>query len=812
MNQLPDYEKLGVFYLGRQYDVRQKKTTDELVLFPSKNFVTHGLVVGMTGSGKTGLCLDIIEEAAMDEIPVIAIDPKGDLGNLLLTFPNLKPEEFRSWVNEDEAKKAGESVEEFAAKQAEFWKTGLAQWNQDADRIKRLRDKADFVIFTPGSSAGWPVSVVRSFEHPPPEVMEDGELFRERVYSTCASLLQLVGIEADPVQSRETVLLMNLIQNAWSKGRDLDLSGLIQEIQQPTIGKIGVLDVDSFYPAKERFDLAMRLNNLLASPSFAGWMQGEPLDVQRMLYTPESKPRVAIFSIAHLGDAERMFFVTLLLNQVLAWVRGQKGTSSLRALLYMDEIFGFFPPIANPPSKLPLLTLLKQARAFGLGVVLATQNPVDLDYKGLANIGTWFIGRLQTERDKARILEGLEGAAADQGGKFNRTQMEKIISGLASRIFLLHSVHDNAQALFESRWAMSYLSGPLSRTQIKLLMADRKPVPMPETAKTANNLSAVPAGPTLSNRPVLPPEVPQVFVPVREQTPAGAKLVYQPRLLGAASTRYTLTKAKLDHPQDVVVTVEVREGAVPVDWAEAEDVDIAVDDLESNSANGEFHECPPAVSQAKNFAKWSKEFVNWVYSQRRLELMYSDYFGLYSEPGESEADFKIRLQQAGREERDQSIEKLRRKYEPKLKTLQERLRKAEARVEREAEQAQQSKIGTVASVGQTILGAIFGKRLFSAGNIGKASSTVRSAGRVAQQSADVTRAEADVTAIKQEMESIESEFKSESDKAVAELEDVTTKFETIEAKTTKSNINVKLLALAWLPYHANQTGMLHKAY
>src|SRR3990172_8052895 len=171
-------------------------------------------------------------------------------------------------------------------------------------------------------------------------------------------------------------------------------------------GKIGVVDLESFYPAAERTKLSMRLNNLLASPTFASWLEGEPLDVAEMLYTPAGKPRLAIVSIAHLDDAQRMFLVTILLNEGLAWIRTQPGTSSLRAILYMDEVFGFFPPSANPPSKTPMLTLLKQARAYGLGVVLATQNPVDLDYKGLGNAGTWFLGRLQTERDKLRVLYG----------------------------------------------------------------------------------------------------------------------------------------------------------------------------------------------------------------------------------------------------------------------------------------------------------------------------------------------------------------------------------------------------------------------
>ncbi|MBP6201330.1 MAG: ATP-binding protein, partial [Nitrospira sp.] len=415
-----EFETLGVFYLGRPYDLAAKQAKPGWLLYDSKDLVTHAVCVGMTGSGKTGLCVGLLEEAAIDGIPAIVIDPKGDLANLLLTFPQLRGEDFAPWINEDDARKKGLSAADFAAQQATLWQKGLGDWGQSGERIKKLRDAADFAVYTPGSNAGLPVSILKSFAAPSAELLDDAELLRERIGTTVTSLLGLIGVEADPIKSREHILLSSILDSAWRAGRDLDLPALIHQIQTPPMTKVGVLDVESFFPSKERFTLAMQLNNLLAAPGFAAWMEGEALDVGRMLYGPSGKPRIAIFSIAHLNDAERMFFVSLLLNQTLGWVRGQSGTTSLRAILYMDEIFGYFPPVANPPSKAPLLTLLKQARAFGLGVVLATQNPVDLDYKGLANTGTWFIGRLQTERDKARVMEGLEGAAASSGKKFDR--------------------------------------------------------------------------------------------------------------------------------------------------------------------------------------------------------------------------------------------------------------------------------------------------------------------------------------------------------------------------------------------------------
>ncbi|MDH3364116.1 MAG: DUF87 domain-containing protein, partial [Gammaproteobacteria bacterium] len=406
-----DFEKLGAFYLGKRYDGDADKLTEELVLYDSKDLTTHAVIIGMTGSGKTGLGIGILEEAALDHIPVIAIDPKGDMGNLLLTFPELRAEDFRPWINPRTATDKGQTPDEFAAAQAALWKKGLAEWGQTGERIAQLRKNVDLAIYTPGSNSGVPVSVLQSFSAPGQALIDDIDLYRERVQSTATGILTLLDIDADPVASREHILISQLLDRAWREGRDLDVPGLIAEIQNPPITKVGVMNLDSFFPAKDRFELAMRLNNLLAAPGFEAWMQGTPLDARNLLYTEDGKPRISIMSIAHLDDAQRMFFVSMLLNELIAWMRAQQGTSSLRAILYMDEIFGYMPPVANPPSKNLFLTLLKQARAYGLGLVLATQNPVDLDYKGLSNTGTWFIGRLQTERDKARVMEGLEGAS-----------------------------------------------------------------------------------------------------------------------------------------------------------------------------------------------------------------------------------------------------------------------------------------------------------------------------------------------------------------------------------------------------------------
>ncbi len=798
-----DFEKLGVFYLGRPYDLAAKQARPGWLLYDSKDLVTHAVCVGMTGSGKTGLCLALLEEAAIDGIPAIAIDPKGDLGNLLLTFPQLRGEDFAPWINEDDARKKGLSAAEYAAQQADLWKNGLAKWGQDARRIERLRDAADVAIYTPGSNAGIPVSILKSFATPSEDILDDAELLRERISTTVTSLLGLIGIQADPIKSREHILLSTIFEHAWKRRQDLDLAALIQQIQTPPIKKVGVLDIDSFYPSKDRFSLAMQLNNLLAAPGFAAWLEGEALDVGQLLFTPTGKPRVAIFSIAHLNDAERMFFVTLLLSQTLGWMRGQSGTTSLRAILYMDEIFGYFPPVANPPSKQPLLTLLKQARAFGVGVVLATQNPVDLDYKGLANTGTWFIGRLQTERDKARVLEGLEGASAGSGKRFDKNRMEQLLAGLGTRIFLMNNVHEDEPVVFETRWCLSYLRGPLTRMQIKALME-----PVKGQRSIVNGQSGPPKSPltndqlplTSASRPILPPDVPQYFFPLRGVQPAGSTVVYQPMIAGAAHIRYADSKKGIEATEDTLVLAPVTEGPVSVNWDQAVEADLELADLEKAPTEGAgFLPLPGPAGKAKSYEAWSKDFAGWLFRTRTLDLFKSPSLGETSKPGESERDFRVRLQQLHHEERDRQSEKLRQKYAPKIAALQDRIRRAEQAVARESEQAKQSQIQAAISVGATLLGAFLGRKTISASTIGKATTAVRGAGRAIQAQKDVGFAQENVAALQQQLTDLEAQFKAESEKAAA-ADPLAEKLESISLKPTKANIAVRLVALAWVPH------------
>ncbi len=787
---MQDFEKLGAFYLGREYDIAARSRKESLVLYDSRDLVTHAVCVGMTGSGKTGLCVGLIEEAAIDGIPAIVIDPKGDLGNLLLTFPELIRGDFLPWINPDEARLKGLSDEQYAEGQAELWRKGLADWGQDGARIRRMREAADFAIYTPRSNAGLPVSIVSSFAAPPSNIAGDREALRDRVSATATSLLGLLGIEADPLRSREHILLSTILDSAWREGRDLDLAAIISDIQRPPVSKLGALDLESFYPAKERFELAMALNNLLASPGFEAWMEGEPLDIGRVLYTAQGKPRIAIFSISHLDDSERMFFVSLLLNQVVSWMRAQAGTTSLRAILYMDEIYGYFPPVSNPPSKGPLMLLLKQARAFGVGVVLATQNPVDLDYKGLSNAGTWFIGRLQTERDKARVLDGLEGAAAGAGKGFDRSEMDRLLSALGNRVFLLNNVHEDAPAVFQTRWTLSYLRGPLTRAQIKSLMQGARRI-------SASPGAAIPgAG---EGRPVLPPEVPQYFLPLRAAT--GATVLYRPMLLGAAEARFADLKLGVDVARQVVRLAEIGEGAVPVNWSNSVAVEVGAGELTAEPpVEGSYAAIPPAAASVKNYAAWSKDFGNWVAQNERLGVFRSATAKLVSQPGESERDFRIRLQQTAREQRDDAAEALRRKYAPKFTMLEDRIRRARAAQEREQQQAQEQKLGAAVSFGTTLLGAFLGRKAISSTTLGRAGSAARAASRARKESQDVARAAENVAALEQQLADLQSEFDAETAGLQARFDPSLGELESVEVRPKKTNVSVRVVALAWTPY------------
>jgi hypothetical protein len=785
--QVFDYEKLGQFYLGNEYDHDTKAVTAEPVMYDSKDLVTHGVVLGMTGSGKTGLCLALLEEAAMDNIPAIIIDPKGDIANLLLAFPELDGKSFEPWVNADDAAKKGISVEEHAIKTAAMWKKGLEDWGQDAGRIARFREKTDINIFTPGSTAGIPVSILSSLGVPPAEVMEDGELLGETVGSTVESLLSLIGVNSD---GPEAALLSSIFLNEWKLGRGLDLEKLIGQIQRPGFGKIGVIDLESFYPEKSRQALAMKFNSLLASPSFSAWLEGAPLDIGKMLYRDDNKPRISIFSIAHLGDAERMFFVSLLLNQMVGWMRTQRGTTSLRALLYMDEIYGFLPPSANPPSKRPMMTMLKQARAFGLGCLLATQNPVDLDYKALSNIGTWFLGRLQTERDKLRVLDGLEGAAGSQNAKFNRKEMETLLSGLGNRVFLMNNVHEDEPVLFHVRWVMSYLTGPLTRGQIKGLMDPKRAAFFPVKTQAAEDFnpmarSSVPAGNT--TRPVVGTGVTELFAASESGT-------YRPFLYREATVHFSLTKANVEGSRKVAMVNPIL--ASGIDWESTNTV--LPETLKDNPEDGfAFAELPGYAMNAKNYTAVVKDFADDLYREERAEIWMCPSLKVWGKLGEAEADFRARLTHAAHEGRDEALTKVREAAEKKTKVLEARLRTAEMQLSKEKAESGSAKMQAGITVLGGILKSVFGRKS-GFGGLTSGTSSITKATTAYKQHQDVANAEAKIEGIQEEVESIRKALEKEVEEIGRTFDPLTLALEKETLKPTRTDVKVERVGLLWM--------------
>lgn len=816
---MQNFEKLGSFYLGKEYDLGKKKLLERLVMYDARDLTTHAVCVGMTGSGKTGLCIDLLEEAAIDSVPAIIIDPKGDITNMLLTFPDLLPGDFEPWVNIDDARRKDMSTAQYAEYIADIWSKGLKDWGQGSERIRMLKDSADFRIYTPGSDTGYPISILASLRAPRLDWSENEELLRDKIQGTVGALLGLVGIEADPIRSREHILLSNIFEHFWRRGEDLDLARLINAIQSPPVRQVGVFDVETFFPEKGRFELAMALNNIIAAPSFNQWLEGESLDISRFLYSAEGKPQHSIFYIAHLSDQQRMFFVTLLLEQVLSWVRQQSGTTSLRALLYFDEVFGFFPPVANPPSKRPLLTLLKQARAFGLGVVLTTQNPVDLDYKGLTNAGTWFIGKLQTDRDKMRVLDGLESATSEAGSKMDRRQLNKSISSLGSRVFLLHNVHADETVVFQTRWAMSYLRGPLTRKQVKKLTPD---VTAEETRTAASGKLTPKPEPTgaghgsyTKTNPVLSPQISQVFLPVKANLPEAllvlkrqmhqkpkaieSTLVYEPSLLAMGSIHFVNSKRRIDTTEKISSLLDPSLIGGIVKWEEAESITIEPTTLPAHpEIDASFGSVPADLSNTARFKLYRDDFFDYLYKQNSLHIPHHPGADFYGQPGESEQEFRIRVQQAIREKRDAEVDKLRRKYSSKLQKLETKLYREQQELIEDQSTYEGRKREEMLSAGESIISVlgIFGRRSSTTA----LSKAARKRRMTAKAKLDVEESQREITRLQGEIDNIRESMEEEIGNINSMWDAKSEKIETYTVKPKKSDCTVEMVCLAWKPY------------
>jgi ribosomal protein L13E len=782
---MEDYEKKGAFYLGKLIGSQTGKIKEnEPFLYDAKNFTTHAVCLGMTGSGKTGLGISILEEAGLEGIPAIIIDPKGDVANLVLTFPQLSAEEFLPWIDEIEAKQKGEDPQAYAIEIANIWKEGLARWGEGTNQIQKLKNSVEMVIYTPANQAGVPLSILSSFEAPSKDLIEDAGAFRDRVMSITSSLLGLLGIHTDPIKSREHILISTLIDQAWRAGDNLSIARLIQLIQKPPFTTIGALDVDTFFSPKERMALSISLNNLLASPGFQAWMEGEPLNINQLLYTKEGKPKFSILSIAHLSDAERIFFVTLLLNEILSWMRQQSGTSSLRALLYMDEIFGYFPPTAMPSTKIPMLTLLKQARAYGLGIVLVTQNPVDLDYKGLANCGTWFIGKLQTERDKARVCEGLKIAS---NGEIGENELNSLLAKVGNRTFIVRSIYEKEPLLFTTRWALSYLRGPLTLTLIKNFT---KSLSLPTSFKHSGGKKAL----AFMHKPLIPPEVDEIFL---NHTLSLENIHYKPQILGISKVHFLDTKYKIDVWKELCILAPSSGEGKEVLWAKGKDISANKQEFEKTALPGsQFTEIPAGLLKIKNYLDFKKEFSSFLYQNQTIELFQFQELDLISKEAESREDFTKRVEESQNKKLEQMIHLLRGKYEEKISAVQMKLQAAQEKANRQQQKVGWQKFEAYLSFGATILGTLFGRGV-TKGTINQAGTSLKRAGKIGMDHQSATQAEETYEAYQKQLQELQLEMQKEIAALISKKNMSPLQIDTIAIKPRKSDISIEKIALVW---------------
>ena len=780
MSSTIDYEKLKLFYIGKEKIDEQ--TTVPLV-YKNKDLRTHAAIIGMTGSGKTGLGISLLEEAAIDNIPSIIIDPKGDMGNLLLTFPKLQANDFKPWIEEQDAINNGLTIDEQAQKTASLWEKGITGDFQSKERIAKLKNAADFTIYTPGSTAGVPVSILSSFKAPSEEVLEDHDILTSLITSTVSSLLSLVDIKNDS-SSKENILLSSIFMNAYSQSKDLSLEELISLIVTPPFSKVGIFDLETFFAQDDRLKLALKLNTIIANPSFKNWIEGEPLDISNLLYDENGKAKVSIFSIAHLNDSQRMFFVSLLLNQMVSWMRRQEGTSSLKALLYMDEIFGYFPPSKNPPSKQPMLTLLKQARSFGVGVILSTQNPVDIDYKGLSNIGTWFIGRLQTKQDKEKVIDGLSG---DSDGKIDKKELEKTISNLEKRTFIMKNINEDNIKIFKTRWVLSYLKGPISKDDIKKLMSEKieklkNKINSISSSKKENIVEKQNKSNSTSKdyiKPILPKTIEQKYL-FNSQSD---EYSLQPYLLCSCSINFVNTSKNIDQNQELCYKIYLDERLNEISFEELENAkDLK---LETKSrTNCIYYEVPSFLQNDREIKKLQKDFSNHIYRNNKLVLFKNTKLKLTSKQDESINDFKIRVQDRLNEKIDEEVEKLQTKFEKTENSLEKKLDKLLVKLEKEKDQATAKTTNTLISIGTSILGAFFGKSVLTKTNIGKVA-------RGAKGASDILKERSDIKFVEEDIQNLSNEIEELQEKLEIQIEQINEEYSIGNYEIEKFNLNLR---------------------
>lgn len=799
------------YFLGNAYNLEKSEMGDQPVRYDPDDLTTHAVITGMTGSGKTGLGVIMLEEGALQGIPAIIVDPKGDLTNLLLHFPDLLPEDFKPWVDQGAARREGISVEEAAEKAASLWKKGLASYGMGKPQLEALRDAVDYAVYTPGSDAGFSVSILASFAAP--EIPWEGnkEILREKISSTVTAVLGLVGLkDIDPVRSKEHILLSNIFEDAWQNGRDLDMASLINQVATPPFDKLGVFPLEQFYPEKERFELAMLLNNFLAAPAFHTWLEGQPLDIGQLLYTSNGKPRHSVFYLAHLNDEERMFFITLLYTAIETWMRTQKGSTSLRAMVYFDEIAGYLPPVANPPSKNIILRMLKQARAFGVGLILSTQNPVDLDYKALSNAGTWMVGRLQTDQDKARLLDGLEGAAPG----LDRRKFDRMISLLDKRVFLLHNVHEDEPEVFHTRWAMNYLPGPLTRTQIPAVNAlvdakahSTKRVSMGTGTKKEGSGNT----PGQETTPAIPGTISVQFLPADRGHPdvvnevqkmhtgelGQPSVLYRPVIVGQARVGYLDRSSNISHEEVITVRMDELDRRGLIQWEEHLTKPLELRGLSSSPAANASFDTLDSLSalDAKYLSSLQSEFEDWIYRTQAMTLRINETLGVMAGPEVSKEAFQKMCEDAIQGKKEEEVEALKIKYEKKLKALEEKLKKEEFELEEDKEELKHRRLEEAGKGLENIIGILGGRRRSLSTSLTKRRMTSKA-------KADMEESEEVIADLQKEIEGIEAELVEEIEAVEKRLGDSVDQVIEKRVAPYKKDIFTELFGLVWVPYYA----------
>ncbi len=823
-------ETHGKMYLGRIHDPQTQQTSDQPILYDPDDLTTHAVVVGMTGSGKTGLCIDLMEEAALNNIPALMIDPKGDITNALLHFPDLAPSDFQPWISASDARRQGKSVEQAAAETAELWRSGLEKWGILPERIRTLQEESQYAIYTPGSTAGLQVSILATLAAPETSWAENQEMLREKISGTVTALLGLIGLkDIDPVRSREHILLANIFEHAWSQGIDLDLGELIMQTQTPPFEKLGVFDVNRFFPERDRFELAMSLNNILASPAFQTWIEGEPLDVARLMYDESGRPRQVIFYIAHLPETERMFFVTLLYSAIESWMRAQQGTDALRALVYFDEIAGYLPPVGNPPAKEPMMRMLKQARAFGVGMVLAAQNPADIDYKALSNAGTWFVGKLATEQDKERLLDGLSSAMT---GGLDRREYDDLISSLGSRVFLLRNVHEKHPQLFQTRWAMNYLAGPMTRRQIPALNELAGAVPRQAISQPVSSAAAAASPPAVPapiikedepkeieigsrTRPAVPARISEFFLPNdltfseaskrhNRALPADAQplnqLLYRPVLLAQAQIRFLNRKYDVNYDTIRTAIVHELDSRGMVSWEEnlIGTIEARTMDREPIS-DSRFAELTAGLADAAVFRQVNTDFVDWLYRTVQVTVKANEQLGVYGGPEVSEGAFRRMCTDAAAEKAEIEVDKVEASYERKIDAIEKRLTREEVELRQDEAELSNRKREELGTHAETLLSLFSKRRRSVSSSLSKRRMTEKAKG-------DVEESVEAIAAFKQELTELTTAMADELAETRAKWSEVAADVSEIQVTPFKKDIAITMFGVAWLPYHLVDAG------